>query len=357
MNTAPFIRTKDSVWSVMSDVLLALTPVVAISYLAYGGVTFSVVLIAVIGAVVAEFLFSWIFLKKKDTLKDGSALVTAVLLAMTLAPFTAWYVVLFGSAMAVIFGKLLWGGLGRNILNPALVGREFMTIFFPAVMTSGSIWYNKDYVNVRSFDFFGIWSDSAFASYLDSLIYKSSGAIGEYSVLLLTLGGIYLLLRRRISWHIPFALLVTFFVLLQIFSCKNISFSVGGVLLGTIFMATDMPSSASSKTGKLYYGAMIGLVAILCLLFGIKHEYMSYSILLVNCFVRPVNRVFAPRVWGTKTDFLKKTGWVLLLTAIIIAVTFAVIYMHDNDLVKYIVFGYILFIIARFTIFTMKEIN
>lgn len=351
----PFVKARDSVWEVMSDVLLALVPCAAISYLAFGEATFLVMFVAVVSAVVAEFIFASIFLNKRDTLKDGSALVTAILLAFTLAPFTPWYVVAFGAAMAVIFGKILCGGLGQNMFNPALVGREFMTVFFPAVMTSGSIWYNNDFVNVRQLNIFGSPGEGGFLGYLDTLIFKPSGAIGEYSILLLVLGGIYLLLRRRISWHIPFGLLVTFFVLLQVFSDSDIRFSMGGVLLGTIFMATDMPSSASTKIGKLYYGAMIGLVAILCLLNDVKYEYMSYSILLVNAFVSPINDLFRPKVWGEKVAWVSKFSKGILLTAIIVAATFALIALHSYHLVPYLVFIYIAYIICRFCFKIMKR--
>ncbi|BES63516.1 RnfABCDGE type electron transport complex subunit D [Dysgonomonas capnocytophagoides] len=353
----PFVRARDSVWEVMSDVLLALVPCAVISYFAYGEAPFLVMFIAVISAVVAELLFASFFLKKKDTLKDGSAIVTAILLTFTLAPFTPWYIVAFGAAMAVIFGKILWGGLGRNIFNPALVGREFMTVFFPAVMTSGSIWYNKDYVNFKDLNIFNAFGDSGLITYLNSLFFKSSGAIGEYSVILLIVGGVYLLIRRRISWHIPFALLVTFFVLLQVFASENIRFSVGGLLLGTIFMATDMPSSASTKGGKLFYGAMIGLVAILCLLNDIRHEYMSYSILLVNAFVVPINSVFKPTVWGKKTNVLSILKSATLITAAILTATYALVYLHHIDCVRYLIFAYIVFIICRFCFVTMKEIK
>lgn len=353
----PFVRARDSVWEVMSDVLLALVPCAAISYLAYGDAPFLVMFVAVVSAVVAELVFAGFFLNKRNTLKDGSAIVTAILLAFTLAPFTPWYIVAFGSAMAVIFGKILWGGLGRNTFNPALVGREFMTVFFPTVMTSGSIWYNKDYVNLKNLHLFDAFGDSGLVTYLNSLVFKSSGAIGEYSVLLLIAGGVYLLIRRRISWHIPFGVLVTFFILLQVFAYKDIRFSVGGLLLGTIFMATDMPSSASTKSGKLYYGAMIGVVAILCLLNDIRHEYMSYSILLVNAFVLPVNWVFKPVAWGKKVNILSMLKSVTLITAAILTATYALIYLHHVSCVRYLIFAYIIFVICRFCFVTMKEIK
>lgn len=353
----PFVRARDSVWEVMSDVLLALVPCAAISYFAYGEAPFLVMFVAIISAVVAELIFASFFLNRKNTLKDASAIVTAILLAFTLAPFTPWYIVAFGAAMAVIFGKILWGGLGRNTFNPALVGREFMTVFFPAVMTSGSIWYNKDYINFKDLNIFSVFGDNGLITYLNSIFFKSSGAIGEYSVLLLIAGGVYLLLRRRISWHIPFGLLVTFFIFIQIFSDNNIRFSVGGLLLGTIFMATDMPSSASTKGGKLYYGAMIGLVAVLCLLSDIKHEYMSYSILLVNAFVAPINWAFKPAVWGQKLNVLSLLKSVTLITAAILTATYALVYLHHIDAVRYLIFGYIIFVICRFCFVTMKEVR
>lgn len=351
----PFVRAKDSVWEVMSDVLLALVPCTAMAYFAYGEVPFFLITIAILSALLAEIVFASVFLGKKDTIKDGSAIVTAVLLTFTLAPFTPWYVVAFGSAMAVVFGKILWGGLGRNMFNPALVGREFMTVFFPAVMTSGSIWYNREYLNFKELNVFSVFGESGIVDYLNTLFFKPSGAIGEYSVLFLVLGGIYLLFRRRISWHIPFGLLVTFFILLQIFSYKDIKFSIGGILLGTIFMATDMPSSASVKGGKLYYGAMIGLVAVLCLISDVRHEYMSYSILLVNGFVKLIDRAFMPQVWGTQIDWFKRARQVVLITAAIVLASFAVIYLHHHDAVKYLIFAYVLFIISRFCFVTMKE--
>ena len=351
----PFVKAKDSLWEVMSDVLFSLIPIVVFAYLAYGEMTLFLLFVAIVSAIAAEFIFASVFLNNRKTLLDGSAIVTAVLLVFTLAPFTPWYVVAFGAAAAIIFGKILWGGVGHNLFNPALVGREFMTVFFPAIMTSSSIWYNKEYINFKNFDLFGIFGDSAFIQYLNTLFFKPSGAIGEYSVLFLVFGGIFLLLRRRISWHIPFGLLVTFFILLQIFSYEDIKFSIAGVLLGTIYMATDMPSSASTKSGKVFYGALIGAVAILLLLNDIKHEYMSYSILIVNGFSLFINKIFQPRVWAGKLNLVNNTGLALLLTIVVLSITYLISVLHHADLIKYIIFVYIIFIIIRFTQFTTKK--
>lgn len=335
----PFVRANDSTTRVMTDVIIALVPCILFSWLAFGSVPLMVTLVAVGSAMITEYAFSFIFKNKTDSLADGSAIVTGILLAFTIAPFTPLYVVAFGGSMAVLFGKLLWGGLGRNIFNPALVGREFMTIFFPLVMTSRTIWYDRSAVNMAELNIF----DNAF---VNQLIFKPSGAIGEYSILFLVVGGLYLLLRRRISWHIPFGVLTAFTIFLFIFSGHNIQFSLGGLLLGAIFMATDMPSSASTQWGKLYYGAMIGLVAIVCILNDVRYEYMSYSILLLNAFVKPINWVFRPRIWGEKLDLLTRSWQGLALTGGVLIATFAVIYLHHIGGIMYLLFAYILFCVV-----------
>ncbi len=341
MNLPPFLRTTDSVSKIMADVLFALLPVCFMAWLAFGMEPVMVILVACGSAVATEFLFSRFYRGTTDAVADGSSLVTGTLLACTLAPFTPLYIVAFGGAMAVLFGKLLAGGLGRNRFNPALVGREFMTVFFPAIMTSGTIWYQYDAVNVSRLD----WLPEPFA---DSLIFRGSGAIGEYSVILLMLGGLYLLLRNRISWHIPVALTVSFTVFFMLLPAGEYRFSLAGVLLGAIFMATDMPTSSSTVIGRLYYGAMIGAVAVMCIAFGVKHEYMSYSILLLNAFVVPVDWVFRPRVWGGKSRLAARIGQGIALTAAILVTTGRVIWLHHREWIMYLVFAYIVWCIGGF---------
>lgn len=345
---SPYIKSADTTQKVMSDVIIALLPCLAISYLAFGYVPLLLTLVAVGSALIAELLFSLIFFRQIRSIADGSAIVTGILLAFTIGAFTPLHVVAFGGATAVIFGKLIFGGLGRNIFNPALVGREFMTIFFPAVMTSGSIWYNKASVNLNNINLFD-------NSLISELFFRPSGSVGEYSIFFLTIGGLYLLVRRRISWHIPFSLLVVFVAFLFVFSGSNISFSLGGLLLGTIFMATDMPSSPSTNSGKCFYGAMIGLVAILFILNGVKYEYMSYSILLMNAFARYINWTFRPRSWAKPVGLLSRGGQVLSLIVGILLVTFAITYLHQIGGIQYLLYAYILFSIGRFITVDMKK--
>lgn len=341
----PFLRTTDSVSKIMADVLFALLPVCFMAWVAFGMEPVLVILVACGSAVTTEFLFSRLYADKTDGVADGSSLVTGTLLACTLAPFTPLYVVAFGGAMAVLFGKLLTGGLGRNRFNPALVGREFMTVFFPAIMTSGTIWYNIDAVNVARLD----WLPDSF---MDSLLFRGSGAIGEYSVVLLISGGLYLLLRNRISWHIPVALTVSFTVLFTVLFFLlpegDYRFSLGGVLLGAIYMATDMPTSSSTSVGRLYYGAMIGAVAVTCIAFGVKNEYMSYSILLLNAFIVPIDWVFRPRVWAGKKRLAARIGEGAGLTVAILGTTGIVIWLHDQEWIMYAVFLYIAWSIGGF---------
>lgn len=348
----PFIRTKDTTTRVMTDVIIALVPCIFMSYLAFGMAALQLLAVSVGTAIVTEYVFSFIFLNRPHSVTDGSAIVTGILLAFTLGAFTPLPVVAFGAAMAVIFGKLLWGGVGRNLFNPALVGREFMAVFFPAVMTSGSIWYSYEHVNLSELNLLGI-------DWADQLIFKPAGAMGEYSILGLALGGLYLLWRRRISWHIPFHIFVIFTICLLLtmnyYPEKEVTFSLGGLMLGALFMATDMPSSATTTWGKCYYGVMIGLTAFLFIIYGVRYEYMSYSILLLNGFSRLINWVFRPRIWGQKLDLLPRIGWALLLTLGILVAGYVVVQLHETGTMQYLLYAFVLYCIIRFIVEDAKR--
>jgi len=339
----PFVRRYDTTDKVMTDVILALIPCMIMSYLAYGFFPVMVTMVAIGSALLAEYLFSFIFSRDTRSIADGSAIVTGILLSFTLGPFTPLYIVAFGGATGVIFGKMLWGGLGRNVFNPALVGREFMTIFFPGVMKSGPIWQDKSLINIESIEITG-------NSFYDGLFYKVAGAIGEYSPFFLIIGGLYLLLRHRISWHIPFGMLATFGLLLFMFSEDMLQFSFGGLFLGSIFMATDMPTSASNNAGKLYFGIMVGVICGLCLTHGVDDGYFSFAILIMNGFVVPLNYICRPKVWGKKVEWGKRIGQMALLTVAILAVAGVVIWLDSKDWIMYLIFIYIVYSIIRFII-------
>ena len=325
----------------MKDVIISLFPAIIASALVYGTRALLLIAFSVLSAVVTEKLFSKYFLNDNNSVHDLSAVITGILLAMTLAPLTPLPIVIFGACMAVIFGKLIYGGIGKNIFNPAVVGREFMTVFFSSAMSSGTIWFSQELLQSSGIKFFTGFNNSMFSNYLDGLLLTPSGSVGSYSAFALILGGLYLLLKNRISWHIPVSLFVTFF-LVTIFLKSNVS--TGGLLLTGIFMATDMPTSPSSAPGKIYYGIMLGLVIGLLSILGIKNEILSYVLLILNPFARIINKVFRPAVFGyaVKEEMLKNSGKMILLTLGIFA--FAIIFagIHKIGAMPYLVYLYIL---------------
>lgn len=348
----PFIHTNDSTPKVMRDVVIALLPCVFMAYMAFGLPALSLIAVSVGSALVAEFLFSLLFLHRIDTLGDGSAVVSGLLLSCTLGAFTPLPVVAFGAASAVVFGKLLWGGIGRNLFNPALTGREFMTVFFPTVMTSGDIWYNEDAVNHASIRLTG-------SGLFDQLLFNPTGALGEYSIFSLVLGGLYLLFRHRITWHIPFTLLSVFILTLsfmRLLGVQGLTFSMGGVILGTAFMATDMPTSPSTSQGKCYYGAMVGLSAALFIAMGAKYEYMSYSILLLNGVAPLIDRYVRPRVWGCKPHFGEMSLKCLLMTIGIIAAVMLISVLPKVG-VQGLLYLFILYSVYRFVTVDLRSLH
>ena len=357
LSFTPYIRTEIDVRSIMKDVIISLFPAIIASGLVYGINALLLIVTSVLSAVVTEKLFSKIFLDDTNSIHDLSAIITGILLAMTLAPLTPLPIVVFGAAMAVIFGKLMYGGIGKNILNPAVVGREFMTVFFSVSMSSGAIWFSQKTLILPKINFFANFYKAPFTSYLDELLLTSSGSLGSYSAFALILGGLYLLLKNRISWHIPVSLFATFFLITMLLK-EDTSVSIGGLLLTGIFMATDMPTSPSFAGGKIYYGIMLGLVIVLLSLLGIKNETLSYVLIILNPFTKFINKVFRPVVFGydIKEEILKQSGKMILLTIGIF--TFAVIFVesHKFGIIPYLVYLYILILTIKL-ITTKKRIN
>ncbi|WP_442590682.1 RnfABCDGE type electron transport complex subunit D [Pedobacter sp. AW31-3R] len=346
---SPLFVSGERTSFVMLDVVISLLPLVFFGILCRGADALMVFGVSVLTAVLTEFVCHWIFLKKTGTLWDGSAVITSVLLALTLSPLTPWYVVAFGSFAAIFFGKVVWGGLGKNQFNPALVGREMMVVFFPLIMGSGMLWSVQGPVNLAEIRFFTLLGDHDLLIYLDHLLYKTSGALGEYSMLFLILGGCYLLIRRRISWHIPVTIIVGFFLMSNLFLSGEIRFSVAGLLLGAIYMATDMPSSPNTGSGKIFYGLLIAAVAVFCIGNGIKHEFMSYAILIGNAFTRKINNTFVPVAWGQKLDWEKHLEAIFLLLIMVIALSMAVVQLHQLHATYYLLFIYIVFTLLKFS--------
>ncbi|WP_315288495.1 RnfABCDGE type electron transport complex subunit D [Leptotrichia massiliensis] len=343
MSFNPFVRTDVEVRDVMKDVIISLFPAIIAAGLVYGLTALLVIVTSIFSAVITEKLFSRIFLNDKDSAHDLSAVITGILMALTLAPLTSLPVVAFGASMAIIFGKLMYGGIGKNVLNPAVVGREFMTVFFPAAMSSGTIWFSQEALRLSKINFFVNFQKTPIMSYLDELLLTSSGSLGSYSAFALILGGLYLLLKNRISWHIPVTLFATSFIATMILK-DGISVSMGGLLLTGIFMATDMPTSPSFAAGKIYYGIILGVVIVLLSMLGVKNETLSYVLLILNPFTRYINKVFRPVVFGyeVKEEVVKQVGKGILLTLIIIVFALIFIGLHKIGAIPYLVYLYIL---------------
>ena len=343
LSFTPYIRTEVDIRSVMKDVIISLIPAIVVASLVYGAKALLVIVTSIFSAVVTEKLFSIIFLNDKDSAHDLSAVITGILMALTLAPLTSLPVVAFGAGMAIIFGKLMYGGIGKNVLNPAVVGREFMTVFFPAAMSSGTIWFSQEALRLSKINFFVNFQKTPIMSYLDELLLTSSGSLGSYSAFALILGGLYLLLKNRISWHIPVTLFATSFIAAMVLK-DGISVSTGGLLLTGIFMATDMPTSPSFAGGKIYYGIMLGVVIALLSVLGVKNETLSYVLLILNPFTRFINKVFRPVVFGydVKEEVVKQGGKAILLTLGIIVFALIFIGLHKIGAIPYLVYLYIL---------------
>ena len=348
MSFNPFVRTDVEVRDVMKDVIISLFPAIIAAGLVYGLTALLVIVTSIFSAVITEKLFSRIFLNDKDSAHDLSAVITGILMALTLAPLTSLPVVAFGASMAIIFGKLMYGGIGKNVLNPAVVGREFMTVFFPAAMSSGTIWFSQEALRLSKINFFVNFQKTPIMSYLDELLLTSSGSLGSYSAFALILGGLYLLLKNRISWHIPVTLFATSFIATMILK-DGISVSMGGLLLTGIFMATDMPTSPSFAAGKIYYGMILGVVIVLLSMLGVKNETLSYVLLILNPFTRYINKVFRPVVFGyeVKEEVVKQVGKGILLTLVIIVFALIFIGLHKIEAIPYLVYLYILVLILQ----------
>ncbi|MBT30346.1 MAG: electron transporter [Thalassobius sp.] len=350
MNLHPFIKApRNTTQAIMLDVIVALIPITIASYLAYGTLALTLLGTAITAAVVTDLVFSGILFGNWKTSLDGSSVITAMLLTFTISPLTPWFVVAFGAATAIIFGKILWGGLGKNLFNPALVGREFMSCIFSSILGASSIWVTSNFIHIPAQDFFLVQDDEPVKTYLSTLLYNPSGALGEYSPFLIMLGGFYLILRKRISWHIPTMLLGVFAMSSIVVGDRvNLDYSFAGLLFGTIFMATDMPSSPNNASGKIYYGAMIGLVTFILVWSGVKFSYLSYSILILNGFSSIISQVFKPNPWGKKTNRLQKSEEIALLTTAILGVTIAVIYLHENHALIYLLVVYVFYVVLKY---------
>ena len=313
VSPSPHIHGGDSISKNMYGVLIALVPAFLVSLYYFGLGALIVTATSVIACVLFEYLIQKFLMKKEPTVCDGSAILTGVLLAFNLPSNLPVWIILIGALAAIGIGKMSFGGLGNNIFNPALVGRVFLLISFPAQMT---MWpevgqltaYTDATTGATVLSLMNEGALDKLPTLVDMLLGKMGGSLGEVSALALLLGLVYILWKKIITWQIPVSILLTVFVFTGIMHLVNpvqyaspfVHLLSGGLMLGAIFMATDYVTSPMSKNGMLVYGVGIGILTTVIRLFGSYPEGMSFAILIMNAFTPLINSYIKPKHFGGK---------------------------------------------------------
>ncbi len=319
---SPHVHQKDNVSSLMRGVIYAMVPAMLVSIYMFGLGAIRVFLVSIIACLAIEYLIQK-FLLKKDTvtITDGSAMVTAILLAFNVPSSIPSWMLIMGALVSIGIAKMSFGGLGQNPFNPAIVGRIFMLISFPVDMTT----WPKPIVSRGYFSFSGLdkamidsmtgatnlgvlkeQGFSAVTEYVNPFMGQVGGSLGEVSALALMIGGIYMIYKKIITWHIPVSVMASSILLsgaLWIYDPVQYADPVfhlvtGGLMLGIFFMATDYVTSPVSKKGQLIFGTGIGLLTILIRAFGAYPEGVSFAILIMNAFTPIINMYFKPKRFG-----------------------------------------------------------
>lgn len=316
VSLSPHFQNPVTTRVLMNDVLIALAPAVLVSLLFYGWNFFMLLMVSVATCIACEFVIEN-YLLGKDIPSISATCLTGVLLALNLPPAAPWWVAFLGSIAAIGIAKMCFGGLGQNIFNPAIFGRVFLLVSFPAVMTTWAApagWLGVDAFSGatplaaineglrQGIPASQIIADNNLSGW-HMLFARAGGSAGEISALALILGFVYLLIKKVIRPHIPLAILGTVVVLTSIFSMINpdqftgplFNLFTGGLLLGAIFMATDYVTSPMAPLGMIIYGVLIGLLTVLIRYFGSYPEGVSFAILLGNMATPLINKYCKPR--------------------------------------------------------------
>lgn len=313
ISPSPHIHSGDSISKNMYGVLIALIPAFLVSLYYFGLGALIVTLVSVASCLLFEYLIQKLFFKKEPTLWDGSALLTGVLLAFNLPSNLPVWIIITGALVAIGIGKMSFGGLGANIFNPALAGRIFLLISFPAQMTT---WPVPEPLSLHYMDIAtgatvlsAIKQDPAFTpSIVNMLLGNMGGSLGEVGAIALIAGFIFMLYKKIIMWHIPVSILGTVILFTGVMYLINpqtaynpaIHLLSGGLLLGAIFMATDYVTSPMSKKGMIIYGVGIGILTTVIRLFGSYPEGVSFAIFIMNAFTPLINSYVKPKRFGRK---------------------------------------------------------
>ncbi|HHY44342.1 MAG TPA: RnfABCDGE type electron transport complex subunit D [Firmicutes bacterium] len=309
ITSSPHIRAAKTVRSIMLDVVIALVPASVAAVVFFGVKAFGVLAASTISAVLAEYLYEKA-VKRPVTVGDLSAVVTGLLLGLTLPPAVPLYVPVVGSAFAIVVAKQVFGGLGTNFVNPALAGRAFVLAAWPLHVTSA--WLNPLTMDAATgaTPLHAFKGGQAAGSLVDLLIGNRLGSLGETSAIAILLGGAYLLMRGVIDYRIPVAYLGTLGLGVFIFGKPGALFQgdplrgilLGGAMLGAFFMATDYVTSPVTPKGRTYMGIGAGLITLLIRYWGDYPEGVTYAILLMNLATPLIDKFVVPRYYGYAHD-------------------------------------------------------
>ncbi len=325
ISTSPHITSGLSTEVIMRNVVWALVPVALFAVYAFGLSALMVLLTTVISCVLTEHFLCKIS-GKESTISDWSAVITGLLLGLTLPPIFPLWMAFIGGVVAIALGKFIFGGLGYNVFNPALVSRAVLQAAFPVAITTwfpaftdnrfSGVFTSVFTVPFMSPVFDGVSGATPLAAFkFDQVITNNSdlamglisGSTGETCAVLILLGGLYLIVRNMMNWRIPVAILGTVFVLSgilhlidsQAYPSPMFMLFSGGLMLGAVFMATDMVGSPITSNGVLIYGALIGILVVVIRIWGGLPEGVMYAILLGNAFSPHIDNLVKPRVYGT----------------------------------------------------------
>lgn len=322
---SPHVHGEENVRKIMYTVVYALVPAMLVSLYFFGLDAIRVLLISVMACVFFEWVIQKYLIKGPITITDGSAVVAGLLLGFNIPSNIPAYILIIGALVTIGMAKMSFGGLGKNIFNPALVGRVFMLVSFPVEMTTwpvpkplfagGAVTDAITGPTALSILKEGlgagqtidqIMADPNMPNYIDRLTGNMGGSLGEMSAIALLLGGIYMVIRKVIDWQVPLAIIGTVFIFAGVFHLIDPQYYIdptfhlftGGLMLGAIYMATDMVSSPMNMAGKMIYAVGIGLITIVIRFWGAYPEGISFAILIMNAFVPILNNSFKPKRFG-----------------------------------------------------------
>lgn len=304
---APHIRTSETVESVMYDVIIALIPAFAVGVYVFGVRAVITTAVAVLTCLLTEYLCCKL-LKKESSIFDGSAIITGILFSFVIPTRMPLAYIVIGCFVSIAMGKMLFGGLGQNIFNPALVGRAFVQASWPVAITTFS-YDGRTGATVLDAMKRGLDLNTALIDggnmYLQAFIGKIGGCTGEISSLAILIGGIYLIYKKHIDWKVPAITIGTVFVLTWAFGANPLMhiFS-GGLFLGAFFMATDMPTSPHTDNGRMLFALLLGILIACIRIKGGYPEGTAYAILIMNGVVPLIDRYIRPKKFGE----VKKNG-------------------------------------------------